>query len=429
MLANILIVGALIVFGLIAFRNRVHAIALVLFFLPLYIIRFSVGPIPSTLLEGMILVLFVVWVVEKKGIAGVLKFVNEKISKASRQEKMLYFFLYLFVMSATVSVAFSPEPRAALGIWRAYFIEPALFFLVFIDTIKTRAHMARLISASIFSGTIIAAVAVYQKITGWNIPAPWIDERRVTSIYPYPNAVGLYLAPIVWLAFWRARAFFQEKKNLQTILFCAAALLMVVSIYFSKTEAALVALLAVAGGFGLLWNARTRIITLVIIALGAFFIFSSPTISGPVTEKILLRDWSGIVRIKTWKETAEMLKDYSITGAGLAGYQKTFEKYHTRTYIEIFLYPHNIILNFWSEIGLYGLISFILVCAGAFVLLRAAARASPQNRFFTYMLGAAFATILIHGLVDAPYFKNDLSLFFWALLGCAVIMRNKKYAA
>lgn len=429
MAVNILTSVLLIAFGVIALRNRTHAIALVLFFLPLYLVRFSVGPLPSTLLEGMILILFLVWAIEKKGIAGILKFINEKVSEASRQEKALYIFLYLFVMSATVSIAFSPEPRAALGVWRAYFIEPALFFVVFIDTVTTRHQVMRLLGASIFSGVFIAVVAVYQRITGWNIPVPWIEERRATSIYPYPNAVGLYLAPIVWLALGRARIFFQEKKNLQTILFCSAALFMVVSIYFSKTEAGLVALLATAGAFGLLWSTRTRIITFVIIVFGALVLFSSPAISGPVTEKLFLRDWSGKVRIKTWKETAEMLKDHPLTGAGLAGYQKTFEPYHTRRYIEIFLYPHNIILNFWSETGLYGLISFSLVCAAAFILLRSSARASPKNRLFTYIIGAALATILIHGIVDAPYFKNDLSLFFWALLGYSVVMRGKAYAA
>ena len=30
---------------------------------------------------------------------------------------------------------------------------------------------------------------------------------------------------------------------------------------------------------------------------------------------------------------------------------------------------------------------------------------------------AAMLAVIVHGLVDVPYFKNDLSLEFWALVG------------
>ena len=33
--------------------------------------------------------------------------------------------------------------------------------------------------------------------------------------------------------------------------------------------------------------------------------------------------------------------------------------------------------------------------------------------------------LLIHGLVDVPYFKNDLAVLFWIIIGLIII--NKKY--
>jgi len=84
-----------------------------------------------------------------------------------------------------------------------------------------------------------------------------------------------------------------------------------------------------------------------------------------------------------------MLKDGRlITGAGLANYQATVEPYHTQGIfikdfsdpdaqrklvfneayrmahwqpLEIYLYPHNLVLNFWSELGLAGLLLFIWI--------------------------------------------------------------------
>ena len=75
-----------------------------------------------------------------------------------------------------------------------------------------------------------------------------------------------------------------------------------------------------------------------------------------------------------------------IAGAGLANYQTSIKPYHTegifiKDYsdpesqrklvfneayrnahwqpLEVYLYPHNIILNFWSELGLAGMLLFV----------------------------------------------------------------------
>jgi hypothetical protein len=37
---------------------------------------------------------------------------------------------------------------------------------------------------------------------------------------------------------------------------------------------------------------------------------------------------------------------------------------------------------------------------------------------------AAMVAIIIYGLVDVPYFKNDLSVLFWTILGLAEINRK-----
>lgn len=423
MLQGFIIAIVLSAFGVLAVRSRANALVVLVGCLPLYLVRFSVGPIPSTLLEGMIIVLFVVWVVEKKGIGGVMRFLHARVADASRAEKALYLFLYLFVLASTASVAFSPAPRAAFGVWRAYIVEPTLFFMVFLDTITTRAQLWRILSASVISGTVVALVAVYQKLTGWNIPAPWVAERRATSIYPYPNAVGLYIAPIVWFALGRCKGFLSDKKFVFAGVVGMGSVLMVTAILCSQTEAAIVALVVTAIGTGLLWSKKTRICAMVVVVLSTFIFFSFQRITQPITEKLLLRDWSGSVRVITWRETVEMLKDTPVFGTGLAGYAQAMVLYHKATYLEIFLYPHDIFLNFWSETGVAGLGAFLLVCAAAWVVLYEGARKSHE-RTLAYMVGAGLTTILIHGLVDVPYFKNDLAVFFWFLVGSAVILRR-----
>lgn len=409
-----------VLYLLLAVVRRHDALAVLVASLPLYLVRFSIGPLPSTLLEGMIAILFLVWVIDKRGVSGVIRCIVQRVSCASRGEKALLLFLYLFVMSATFSVAVSPDPRAALGVWRAYFIEPALFFIVLLDTITTRAQLVRLLSASVLSGVAVALVAVYQKFTGWNIPEPWADERRATSIFPYPNAVGLYCAPIVWLAVARARMAWSKRNKAAMTAWMGAGLIMITALVFSKTEAAVVALVVTAIGAGLAWSRLSRMVVVACTSIVVAVFILVPALSTPVFEKILLRDWSGQVRIATWQETVAMIQDHPFTGAGLAGYKAAMAPYHTHEYLEIFLYPHNIMLNFWSETGPYGLITFLLVYATAATLLFRARR----DRILSYAFIAALATILIHGIVDVSYFKNDLSVQFWFLVGGAIILQR-----
>jgi O-antigen ligase len=116
------------------------------------------------------------------------------------------------------------------------------------------------------------------------------------------------------------------------------------------------------------------------------------------------------VRKEIWSETWAMLKDRPLLGAGLSGYKETFAPYHEAGHIEIFQYPHQLVLNFWVELGLAGVVVFFLLMARFF-------QAAIATRAWT--LAGAGAALLVHGLVDVPYFKNDLSMLFWLLMAFA----------
>jgi O-antigen ligase len=73
-------------------------------------------------------------------------------------------------------------------------------------------------------------------------------------------------------------------------------------------------------------------------------------------------------------------------------------------------------LTFWVEIGLLGLIAFAVIFFG---LLWRGWRALPQTEGFyrVAMWGVLGSLVLwgVHGLVDSPYWKNDMSVEFWVL--------------
>ena len=119
-----------------------------------------------------------------------------------------------------------------------------------------------------------------------------------------------------------------------------------------------------------------------------------------------------------------MLKDHWFFGAGFGGYPTVFDPYHKKRFIEIFQYPHTLVFNFWSETGLLGLAAFTGVVVRWIkecLQVWRKQRATDAMIFF-----APLVALLVHGLVDVPYFKNDLALQFWIFAFLAQATFHKK---
>lgn len=425
-----------ILFGAFAWRHQARAVAFVVFALPLYVVRFSVGPFPTTLLETLILSLVCVWAV-RDGRSAVRELI-EAVRMRARDQRVLLAAasIVAFLTAATISIAVSPHLIPALGVWRAYFIEPVLFFIVFIRTIRTKEQMSDVFGALVLSGFFVAAWALVQRVTGWGLSGELLLQRRVTSLFPYPNAVGLYLAGIILIiapvVISRAREMGAGfRKTVYLFLHLSAIGAMIAAIFFAKTEAALATLALVGVVAAVFWSETARIRALTLVVLAALAVISSGPLLATISKKAQLKDWSGKVRRTVWSESRAMLSDRWLFGAGLAGYQTTMEPYHKAKHLEIFMYPHSLLLNFWSETGLLGVTAFFLMAVTFYIFtgmcaLRVSRIRDPNERGFaravTFGLFSSMSVILLHGLVDVPYFKNDLSVFFWTLLGFAIVL-------
>lgn len=361
-------------------------------FLPAYVLRFQVGPLPTTVLEVAIIVLAITWIVERK---------TDGLKNAWKQLAAWRIPLALWLAAGIVSVVTAAlngfDALAALGLFRAYFIEPILIFAIGADLLRTEKDRALLLRNTAILAITLTLYAAVQYATGWGIPHPWdvaIPARRATGPFPFPNAIALLLVPFG--AYGIAAALHTKQRAIGIALFVCA----LISSLLAQSDGGLVAL-AAALGIALLFKKQTRvpvIIAGIILAITALSI-------GPIREKILFQEWSGKVRMVIWEETVELIKDNPVFGAGLAAYPQAILPYHTATWMEVFQYPHNILLNLWSETGLLGVIAFTLLLITWFRTGKNPALILP-----------IIAALLIHGLVDVPYFKNDLAVAFFLLI-------------
>ncbi len=426
------IVAALLFFALCVLDRKL-ALAVFCALLPVYLIRFSValpfGPLdglPTTLLEIFFAVLFLSWLLfGKEGQK------REKGQKAQKTGLCPWLpGITLLLTGSVVGIFISPEPVAALGVWRAYFLEPILFFVMFSDMVRDASTRRTVLGALGISITVIGLSAVYQKITGFGIPNPvWVPEevRRVTSFFGFPNGVGLISAPItVLMAGWAVSSLRKDGalRNLTVfVLGSMAAILGVLSVLFAVSEGAMLGIAAGLLAFGLLYRPLRKAALILLIAACALTIFYGP-LTDYASLMLSMRDDSWHVRQIVWKESLDMLNDRPIFGAGLNGYQTALVPYHEAKHIEIFMYPHNFLLNFWSETGIIGLAGF-LALVWIFFAVTIRLYRDRKDQWLPAGVMAAMIAILVHGLVDVPYLKNDISFLFWIVIGLAESMRRQ----
>ena len=390
-----------------------YLLTLVYLLLPVYLIRFHIGPLPSTALEVLIGITFLVWLKEKKDFSFFQKII--------KKNKLLVYSLTLFLFGATLSVFFAADIKSALGAWKAFYVEPILIFFILIQVFSNK-DTSQLRHALIASGLLTTLLAIYQHFTGFLVPYDfWQNNEtyRVTAWYGFPNAVGLFLAPIWPLALYSLKT--EKKRSYAYYMSLLYVLLSPLAIFFAKSTGALIALF-VGIVILLLFHARTKKPTIAFLIIGIIFLFSLPSLSS-IKDEVLLTDRSGSIRISMWHETISLLKDHPIKGAGMHSYSSAITPYHTRVNgegIEIFHHPHNIFFTIWVNTGLVGLIGFIGI------LLWFYKTAYRLHDTYSLFLLCSMTILLVHGLVDSPVIKNDLALVFWLFPGLLLLHKTKK---
>jgi len=426
----ILIIFFAVFFAWVAWWKLDWAVVLTILFLPTYLLRFQVWFVPMTILEVMVLVVFVVWVV---------KYILGRGAKASSTQvggiiwpwKWLTIF---WVLAGIVAVVVSPDIRQALGLWKAYILEPVLFFIVFVNTIKTPPQIRSVIWAFGALAVFIGFVALLQYAGLVGIPSPYDTQipRRATSVFPFPTAVGKLLGPLVVLflglilvrddkgneglvggvvggkQLWLPRLF-----PWGVLAFGAIALL------FSFSRGAIIGVLA--GLIFISFFSRWRkwlwagVVVVVILCLIV------PFTRHELFSLISTQDTSADVHVVMWKGAVRIIKDNPLVGTGLASFPVVYEKYKEASHTEFFPNPDELYLTLWIEMGLAGLIIFLWLVVKYF---RVGVGLLRKNFFSGYAVGlmAAIVTLLVHGFFDTPYFKNDLAVAFWILVGLLIIL-------
>ncbi|MBX4191269.1 MAG: O-antigen ligase family protein [Candidatus Doudnabacteria bacterium] len=380
-------------------------LAIILALVPSYLIRFHIAGLPTTLLEVLIVAfLFIIVIVQiQNRFSGIKKI---------KQLGSINYAIILFLTAGVIGTLMSPDKLSALGQFKAYLLEPVLLFYGVILTVKQKEQSLRApILALFWSAVIISALGIFQHYSFIFLPIRFWGNgeelTRIVSVFEYPNALSLYLAPLLgfFTALWFAD--YDLTKRRWTGILALAIIGWALILTFSRGAwiSAVIGIL-----FILFKEFEFKRVILPILIAGVLLLLL-PGVRDRLS--LGLSDASSSAHYELLKVGFNKVTHSPIFGNGLAGFRTT--QAESGYAGEILNYPHNFLLNFWLELGILGLISFIWIIILAFY------KASQNNRELALAVSVYLIIVLIHGLVDVPYFKNDLSVLFWFMLSLLYI--------
>ena len=144
---------------------------------------------------------------------------------------------------------------------------------------------------------------------------------------------------------------------------------------------------------------------------------------------------SSSVRIEVYSIAWGLLANNWFFGIGMGQFQALYQLEAVNIlghppYELNMLHPHNFALATWLNLGIVGLASFILILAlglqkvwphfTTFYHEKVKGVGKVRMIAFTMLL-----SIVVHGFFDTPFFKNDLSLLFWIVIGVLIAVEKE----
>ncbi|MEA1936632.1 MAG: O-antigen ligase family protein, partial [Patescibacteria group bacterium] len=481
---TIFLIILFLIFAFVCAKNIRCGIYTIIFSMPLYLLRFSVFGIPTTVLEIMIYILFLAWILNATKKNNFYLALAESFNGFSRFRKnnpILLFGIILLFLGLALSTLHSSDLRTSLGICKGWFVDSFLFFVVFRSVIKEEKQIKLSLASWVFSGVAVALISIFYLLSN-NLSF----DGRLSAFYLSPNYLAMYISPVFLIALFfllnslsfprrrestvtisdNLRIVLNIKKisNIQyQILSVVILTIILIPLYFTYSYGAFLGIFA-----GVVWllyktyicrfnntnnntfrknkkpylsflRRRESIATtnnklcigcktkkqlnskiqpfLKILAFATIIIFVSIT-AAKFSQIINSENRSSFhSRLMIWNASLEMIKDNPIFGIGPGTFQSVYLSYADKfdePYLEwAVTQPHNTFLAFYLQTGLIGFIGFILILVWFFYRRRGGSRLAPT------VATVLIIYILIHGLADTMYWKNDLSLMFWLVIGLA----------
>ncbi len=417
--------------------NLRHGIYIIVFSMPLYLLRFSIFGIPTTVLEMMIYILFLIWIISKIQ-KHYLSFPRRRKPIVTiKKNSILNVGIILLFFGVIISTALSSDLRASLGIFKGWFVDPFLFFVVFTSVIKKEKHIILVLKSWLASGIAVSLISIFYLLNN-----SLTFDGRLKAFFLSPNHLAMYLAPAFLIGLFfllNNLSFLRRQKsiaainnslrivqtikkisNIQHLIFIVIIL---IPLYFTYSYGAFLGIF-IGALYLVLKNKKLKIRNFYLVGFIFLILSGFIFITTNKFNQIINSDnrSSFHSRLMIWDASVEIIKDNPLLGIGPGTFQDAYLSYSKKfgePYLEWAVpQPHNIFLAFYLQTGIIGFLGFILILIWFF----SRRRDEAVPRLYWQVINILMIYILVHGLIDTTYWKNDLSLMFWLLIGMKIVL-------
>jgi O-antigen ligase len=315
----------------------------------------------------------------------------------------------LFLFWSGISVFWAVEPSGAL---RQLATSGALiiFYLVAVSFRITEHEFAWVVRLAILGGCLAAMFAVYEYSAGIN----WatgsgssLVERGsliVGETEVNPDYFGLRLILPIALA---VAAFLTARGWLgRLVSFCALAIT-VLALLLTMSRAALLSLVVLIIVFLVRLRLYRRLLP--VIVLGSLLLAAMPaTFFQRIQEA---GKTGGAGRLDIWEAGLEMFKHYPLVGTGLGNFLVVYPQYagFSPKFHGFVRSPHNTYLNVLVDLGILGLVLFLIAIVTQIREASDSRKRSQDSRVWVVAGEASFYSLLLYAFfVDLIWDKS-----FW----------------
>lgn len=369
--------------------NLENFIYLAVLAIPLSEFKFTLFGIPTDIFEILILI----------GLSALLTRKERLKIELGGQGKYLWG-IGLILIGLLLSTSISGAWHSGLGVIKGWFLVP-LAFSWLASTAVPSGKSENVWKALFWSAFLVSSAALAYFFSGIKT-----FDGRLEAFYNSPNYLAMYIAPAILIG---AVLFRQNRK-----LYGASLAVMITALYLTFSYAAWLALFASAL-IAIAMQKKTLkkaalVAGAVAVIFGIFIFFQAGSVKMDNLIHLKARS-SAASRMMIWHSAARILQDNWIFGIGPNRFQEKYLEY--QKYFPPYLEwsapePHNLFLAFWLQAGLIGLVSFLALLY--FWFRDVFSRKADAIQVISI---AVMAYILIHGIADTTYFKQDLAAVFW----------------
>ncbi|MBD3157011.1 hypothetical protein GF369_04265 [Candidatus Peregrinibacteria bacterium] len=427
------------------------------FFFPLYLVRFDIAGMPLYLIEALVLIAAIPVfynlirgeheVLEKGMVSKILYLAKSPFLAKKHPVKEFVFSplfpITLFVAGALIGAAIVPVDsyKHALGILKSWVLIPLIYFFIVYRTIRTKSDIQLVIYSYIASAFLLSIIAVFQAVSGNYLTI----DNRASGPFASANYLAMYIAPALIYTGVRVLQTFLHRpfETASTrwnyferrIYLSGIVSVLFLTLILTQSYGGIIGVFFTFFFYIVYERIRQRAHKPIRIFLNKVITFIAVIVvlGGALVATLNIEKFQNLIRpgehtslgtrLEIWEVGGKLLTQNPLLGIGLGEYEALYKE-HAESLLghvpfeSVRLHSHNMYLETWLNTGLIGIIAFMWILIMAFYHVKKTIPLLQRDeRHIMLAISMMLIYVMVHGMVDVPFWKNDLSLMFWMIIG------------